>query len=191
MINCNIMENRYQIQTLNSDGQWKFEGGKFHAMSMDNRIYFAIRKGYTAEKVRVWDHVTGAVYAPQPSVELTNEQKAERAEIERKNAILNAQYKAEAEAKLAAAQKVFDVQLAQYHAAVSEAEQSLESKTVDMDNYLSLNQHEKDVLINKTTEAYTSTNIDGYGDEGAGYDADKFVENLLRLGWVYQPQQNS
>lgn len=181
------METRYQIQVLNSTGQWEFRGGKFSWMSLDNRVALATRKGAIADDVRVWDHQENGVYVPEPVVELTDAQKAERAEIERKNAILNAQYQAEAEAQLAAAQKESKIALEKYYAAVAAAEQALKSKTVDASSYSLLTEPERGVLIDLTVDAYRSTDIDGYGDEGAGYDSDKFVKNLLKLGWVYQP----
>lgn len=34
--------------------------------------------------------------------------------------------------------------------------------------------------------AFRDTDIEGYGDEGAGYDAKEFVRNLIEAGWVFR-----
>lgn len=37
-------------------------------------------------------------------------------------------------------------------------------------------------------EAHAASDIDGHGDEGAGYDYAVFVKNLEAAGWSYQPK---
>lgn len=59
----------------------------------------------------------------------------------------------------------------------------LEIKTTD--EYAELSKREKEALVGSTVYAYTDTNIDGYGDEGEGYDGEVFVQNLLAMGWTF------
>ena len=37
-------------------------------------------------------------------------------------------------------------------------------------------------------EAHSLSDIDGYGDEGAGYDYTVFAAELEKRGWVFQPK---
>lgn len=49
--------------------------------------------------------------------------------------------------------------------------------------YASLNERTKNRLVDVLLAAHNNSNIDGYGDEGAGYDYDKQIRLLLAAGW--------
>lgn len=55
-------------------------------------------------------------------------------------------------------------------------------------NLLAMGAEEKQVRLDKLADQvqaiHQKTNIDGYGDEGAGYDYEKQVRLLIEAGWL-------
>lgn len=65
---------------------------------------------------------------------------------------------------------------------------NLQNKTLaTINDFETLNHEEQTIIAGDIEKAYYDTALDGYGDEGAGYDSTQFTKNLIKLGWVYNP----
>ena len=170
---------RYRIQTLNATGQWEDTRARSnYPQSLASRIANFPRP----QDSRVWDTETDTLYIAPPLYVETEEQKTERVARWEAAKLVDQKYWADKDAENAKLR-------AQWKRETQEARESLEQKTLstteDFDN---LSDHEKALVTCDLQDAHNATNIDGYGDEGEGYNMEEFAANLIRLGWEYNPK---
>ena len=176
----------YVIQAKTITGEWvnRKGGSSTFPDGLQGRIDRLVAKSegaVRAENFRIWDTKKEEVWIPEPIHVPSPEQVAER---EARKAERDREYAIQREKDQAAAQVAYD----EYLRLAAIARESVSGKTVaSVEDFNSLPDGEKDILWGDLSTAYSSTDIDGYGDEGAGYDITKFAENLLKLGWVYNP----
>ncbi len=66
----------------------------------------------------------------------------------------------------------------------AEAVKTLSTKTIStVEEYDALSEEEKYILIAEVEKMHSASNIDGWGDEGAGYDQNIMVRSLFAAGW--------
>jgi hypothetical protein len=189
MTSTYINRNRYRIEFLNLFYKWEPQLGQSSSFpdKLVQRANQMVADGtVTADNVRVWDNLNNEVYVtPEPYV-FTEAELAEQAARKAAWEEQEAQRAAEAEVL----RLEFEEFLAQEEVRDAEAVASLNQKTISSPKDLdALNQRERYLLQNAVADAYGDSDINGYGDEGAGYDTNVFIQNLLALGWVYQPVQ--
>jgi hypothetical protein len=207
---------RYQIQTLNNAKQWEnttlasdsAEGMLirwswliYHTDSLiqphtwdptqrnDNNLTVLNRalKTYHLDKnpntktIRIWDHTANTDY-------LQNQLKKLQTKEPDLEAYWNKQETTESTKKTLKNAKLATItQIAEQKR--KNARRNLTPKTLTTQkDFHALPQQEQDIITEDLQNAYADADIDGHGDEGAGYDMKKFTENLLKLGWVYKPK---
>jgi len=181
MYDINIMttSSRYRIQTLNATGQWEDTRAR---SNYPQYLVSRITSFPRPEDSRVWDTETDTLYIAPPIYIETEEQKAERAVRRAAANLADEKYWAEKDAENAKLR-------AQWERETKEARESLEQKTLSTtEDFANLSEHEKALVTCDLQDAYSVANIDGYGDEGAGYNMDEFAANLIKLGWEYNPK---
>jgi hypothetical protein len=188
MTSTSANRNRYRIEFLNLFYKWEYrrQSSSFPE-NLVQRVNRMVEAGtVNADSVRVWDSVNNEVYvAPEPYV-FTEAELAEKAARKAAWEVQEAQRAVEAEAERLALNEF----LAQEEVLSAEAAVSLNQKTItNQEDLNALSERERYLLQNAVADAYGDSDIDGYGDEGAGYDTNVFIQNLLALGWVYQPPQ--
>jgi hypothetical protein len=188
MTSTSANRNRYRIEFLNLFYKWEYrrQSSSFPE-NLVQRVNRMVEAGtVNADSVRVWDSVNNEVYvAPKPYV-FTEAELAEKATRKAAREEEKAQRAVEAEAERLA----LDEFLAQEEVLSAEAAASLNQKTItNQEDLNALSERERRLLQNAVASAYGDSDIDGYGDEGAGYDTNVFIQSLLALGWVYQPVQ--
>ena len=178
--------NRFQLQTENISAKWEnlrgysstFPGRLEHKMSR------LIANGMLEKNVRIWDNQLNTIHVPEP-IYIEPEEKRLAREARQ------AEYRLKEEAAEAIRQAEAKREYEEYTRKREEANASLKTKTVEgLEALTQLPAEERDILETELSMAYSRTNIDGYGDEGAGYDISEFAENLIKLGWVYNPTKN-
>lgn len=181
-----ITQKRFELQVKDSVGRWELfsRGTKSDwPEGLNDRAKRMVAKGHPEADVRVWDGLNRVVYiAPAPHV-FTPEELAEKAKRAEEHKAREAAYWEKYNAEL-------DAQMVIYNAEQAAAEAKVAQATVDsVEAFEALSHAEQGILIGGVVGAYLDTNIDGYGDEGAGYDGFEFAQNLLKLGWVFQPKK--
>jgi hypothetical protein len=190
------MPSRYYIEILNASSEWE-PATRPSSIHPDRRTRFVssfpetlisraqkmVEDGHvTEDKVRVWDSVDNEVYVHIPPYVFSEEELAERARLKEERARVDA---IAAEKQRQENEKAIAI----YHAELERGRETLKTKTVDSVEALStLSPMEQEILFNQIGNAHADSDIDGWGDEGAGYDMRVMAEKLIELGWVYQPK---
>jgi len=180
---------RYQIQVRTADGEgWENRPSGTSLLANDlwslhQRVWGMIRNGRaTYETVRIWDNEEKQVSEVPTSCPVDP---ARRLEINKRTA----ERKAQEEIRYAQERAEAEVRYQAHLVAEETARQVLRATKVEtVDQFNQLDRLQRDLLVGDVASAYRDTDIDGYGDEGAGYDVDKFTEKLLAMGWTYNPQ---
>jgi hypothetical protein len=180
---------RYQIQVRTADGEgWENRPSGMSLLANDlwslhQRVWGMIRNGRaTYETVRIWDNEEKQVSEVPTSCPVDP---VRRLEINKRTA----ERKAQEEIRYAQERAEAEVRLEAYRVKQEAARQTLRTTTIQtVDQFNQLNRLQRDLLVDDVASAYADTNIDGYGDEGAGYDVEKFTQKLLAMGWTYNPQ---
>jgi len=179
---------RYILQFGSADGGWYNQrvGSGNVLYDVERRYWDAIARGKaTLGYIRIWDDQEFKAVTVQPFSEVrikTDEERAASAARAEAASAANEAYWAAEKVRVAeaiAAEKVL----------IEAAREALKDRELAGPGaYDNLDSWEQHIIGSSLSEAYYASDIDGYGDEGAGYDIGKFAENLLALGWVYQPQ---
>lgn len=182
-----LSQRRYQVQRLNAVNVWEDIRGRRAMFGEDLvwRIERDVAKGARAEDFRIWDTETNQVYIPTPPYVPTEEELRAREERQ-------AKWKAERDAERAIEQEEARLRYEQYKVEEAVAAESLATRNIhSVEDFLSLPEMERGLLVSAVADAYSSTDIDGYGDEGSGYDVDLFIQKLLQAGWTLTPPTSS
>ena len=153
------------------------------ALTVLNRALKTYHLSTTPETktIRIWDHTANTDYLQHKLAELQTTEPDLEVYWDKQETLENAN-KAQKNAKLATITHIAEQKR-------KNARRNLTPKTLtNQRDFRALPKQEQDIITEDLQNAYADTDIDGNGDEGAGYDMKKFTENLLKLGWVYKPK---
>lgn len=180
---------RYQLQVRTVDGAgWENRPSGLSEFRNDpwylnEDAWRLIRRGHaTYETVRIWDN------EEKKALELPTSCPVDPAAILRRNK-RTAELKVQRGMEIAREREEVEIRSSLRAVVEEKAREEFQHVTVStVDQFNQLNDMHKDFIIGDLAEAYRSTDIDGWGDEGAGYDLNKFVQNLINLGWRFDPR---